>query len=72
MIAGARVGSTTRRNVTRLEAPSEAAASSTSLSSSMSTGCTARTTNGSVTNASATASPQRVALRCTPIGLEGP
>ena len=46
MIAGARVGSTTRRNVVRFEAPRDAAASSTSRSSSMRTGCTDRTTNG--------------------------
>ena len=72
MIAGARVGSTTRRKVVALEAPRDAAASSTSRSSSMSTGCTERTTKGSVTKARATASPQRVALRCTPIGLFGP
>ena len=36
-----------------MPAPSDAAASSISLSSSISTGCTARTTNGSVTNSSA-------------------
>ena len=41
-----------RKMVSRL-APSEAAASSTSCSSSSSTGCTVRTMNGSVTNASA-------------------
>ena len=40
----------TRRKVVNRLAPSEAAASSTSRSSSASTGCTVRTTNGSVTN----------------------
>ena len=42
-----------RRKVVKLLAPSDAAASSISRSSSISTGCTARTTNGSVTNSSA-------------------
>ena len=46
MMAGARVGRTTSRNVVAFEAPRDAAASSTSRSSSMSTGCTERTTNG--------------------------
>ena len=73
MIAGASVGRTTRRKVVqRSPAPSDAAASSTSRSSSMSTGCTERTTKGSVTKASATTRPQRVALSWTPIGLFGP
>ena len=50
-MAGTRLGRMIRRKtVTRL-APSEAAASSTSASSSSSTGCTVRTTNGSVTKA---------------------
>ncbi len=44
-------------------APSDAAASSTSRSISSSTGCTARTTNGSVTNANATATPQAVCCK---------
>ena len=39
-----------RRKVVNGPAPSEAAASSMSRSSSSSTGCTARTTNGRVTN----------------------
>ena len=72
MMAGARVGNTMRRNVVRLLAPSEAAACSTSASASISTGCTARTTNGRVTKASATITPGCVALRCTLIGLCGP
>ena len=40
-------------------APSEAAACSISRSSSSSTGCTVRTTNGSVTKSSATTTPVR-------------
>ena len=59
-IAGRSAGSITRRNVTALDAPSEAAASSTSRSSSSSTGCTARTENGSVTNSSAITTATRV------------
>ena len=55
-----------------MSAPSEAAACSTSRSASISTGCTERTTNGSVTNASATIRPGWVALRWIPIGLSGP
>ena len=46
-------GSTIRRNTVNSLAPSERAASSISVSSSSSTGCTVRTTNGSVTNSSA-------------------
>ena len=53
MIAGVRLGRTMLRKMRRLGAPSEAAASSISRSSSSSTGCTARTTNGRVTNSSA-------------------
>ena len=49
-----------RRNVVNRLAPSDAAACSISRSSSSSTGCTVRTTNGSVTNSSATATPSRV------------
>ena len=59
-IAGIRFGSTMRRNVWKLEAPSERAASSISWSSSSSTGWTARTTNGSVTKSSATTTAARV------------
>jgi hypothetical protein len=70
--AGASVGSTTRRNVVQLSAPSEAAASSTSRSASMSTGCTERTTKGRVTNVRATISPHFVALRWMLTGLFGP
>ena len=50
-----------RRKVTNLLAPSDAAASSASRSTSISTGCTDRTTNGSVTNSSATTRAGRVA-----------
>ena len=50
----------TRRNVVQLLAPSDAAASSTSRSSSISTGWTERTTNGSVTNSSASTIAGRV------------
>ena len=56
-IAGARFGSTMRRKMVSGRAPSDAAASSMSWSSSSSTGCTARTTNGSVTNSSAMTTP---------------
>ena len=49
-IPGRMLGKTTRRNVVSCDAPSECAACSTSGSSSSSTGCTVRTTNGSVTN----------------------
>ena len=50
-----------RRKIVQLPAPSEAAACSASRSTSISTGCTERTTNGSVTNASAMTSAGRVA-----------
>src|SRR6476469_8031123 len=52
-MAGTRLGRTTRRKVVVEDAPSEAAASSISRSSSCTTGWTERTTNGSVTNSSA-------------------
>ena len=71
-IAGASVGRMTRRNVVAREAPREAAASSTSVSISSSTGCTVRTTNGTVTNASARNTALRVLFTSTPIGLSGP
>ena len=61
-----------RRNVVNRLAPSEAAASSTSVSISSSTGCTVRTTNGSVTNASARSTARRVLSSSTPSGLSGP
>src|SRR5690242_4474172 len=71
-IDGTRLGRMIRRNVVSRPAPSEAAASSTSASSSSSTGCTVRTMNGSVTNASARNTDARVFATFTPIGLCGP
>ena len=53
-------------------APSEAAASSVSVSSSASTGCTERTQKGSVTKARASRMPIRVPATFTPNGLSGP
>ena len=53
-------------------APSEAAASSISRSSSFSTGWTVRTTNGSVTNRSAIPTAIRVKAMLIPTGLIGP
>ena len=58
--AGSRCGNTMRRKIVSLLAPSDAAASSISRSSSISTGCTVRTTNGNVTKSSAISTPQRV------------
>ena len=52
-IAGRSFGRMIRRKIVHGLAPSDAAASSMSRSSAISTGCTARTTNGSVTNSSA-------------------
>ena len=52
-MAGASAGSTIRRKIVQLPAPSDAAACSASRSTSISTGCTERTTNGSVTKTSA-------------------
>ncbi len=52
-IAPVRFGNTIRRKTASEPAPSDAAASSISRSSASSTGWTARTTNGSVTNSSA-------------------
>ena len=65
-------GKITRRNVATREAPSETAASSISASNSSRTGCTVRTTNGSVTNKSATRIAQRVNATSTPPGDLGP
>src|SRR5581483_2991011 len=66
------VGSTIRRNTVRLPAPSDRAASSISVSSSCSTGCTVRTTNGSVTNRRARKIAVRVNATLIPIGDCGP
>ena len=60
-----------RKTVKRL-APSDSAACSISRSSSSSTGCTARTTNGSVTNSSATTTETFVKAMLMPTGLSGP
>ena len=61
-IAGRIVGSTIRRKTVSGPAPSERAASSTSRSIAISTGWTVRTTNGSVTNSSATTTPAALAV----------
>ena len=60
MIAGVRLGSTIRLSTVSGLAPSDSAASSIETSSSISTGCTERTTNGSVTNSSASTIAARV------------
>ena len=70
--AGSRFGKTILRKTPIGRAPSEAAASSISSSSSISTGCTARTTNGSVTNSSAIRIPMRVKATSIPNGPPGP
>ena len=72
MIAGARLGSTTFLNVVKDEAPSDAAASSDSRSSSIRTGCTERATNGSVTNNNANRTAQRVNAMSIGAGPFGP
>src|SRR3954453_484897 len=72
MIAGASEGRITRLNVVSGPAPSDAAACSTSASSSISTGCTARTTNGSVTNSSANRTAPFVKAMSTGAGPLGP
>ena len=59
-MAGRRFGKMIRAKIDRRPAPSDAAASSISRSSSINTGCTVRTTNGSVTNSSATSTARRV------------
>ena len=71
-IAGTRFGSTIRRKIVALRAPSDSAASSISLSSSISTGCTLRITNGSVTNSSASSTAACVKAMLMPNGLRGP
>ena len=71
-IAGSRFGKTIRRKIAVGRAPSEAAASSISVSSSSNTGCTARTTNGSVTNSSASSSPSLVKATSIRNGPPGP
>src|SRR3954468_163928 len=71
-MAGTRLGSTTRRKMAVDEAPSDAAASSISRSSSWTTGCTERTTKGSVTKASASRMAHVVATAWMPTGDVGP
>src|SRR6478609_8892234 len=71
-MAGTRLGSTMRRRIIACEAPSDAAACSISRSSSSTTGCTERTTKGSVTNSSARRIAQRVPMTFTPTGDAGP
>jgi hypothetical protein len=71
-IAGRRLGRMIRRNTVSGPAPSDAAACSISRSSSIRTGCTERTTNDSVTNSSASATPTRVNAMLTPSGPFGP
>ena len=61
-------GKTIRRNVVRLDAPSDFAASSISASSSRKTGWTVRTTKGSVTNINASTIAARVYPTLMPIG----
>ncbi len=69
--AGVTIGRITFVNVCRREAPSVAAASSTSFCRSSSTGCSVRTTKGNPMNVSATNTPIGVKLtlngRCDPI-----
>ena len=60
------------RKIVRLPAPSEAAAASISRSISSSSGCTARTTKGRVTNIRATTTAVRVSAMWIPIGLSVP
>jgi hypothetical protein len=71
-IPGRRLGKTMRRKVVAGEAPSECAACSSSGSSSWSSGCTVRTTNGSVTNIIASTIAVRVYATSTPTGDCGP
>lgn len=64
--AGKRGGKSTFVNVTHGEAPSDQAASSTSISISCNTGCIVRTTKGKETNTIALAIPNLVYITCTP------
>ena len=66
VMAGARLGRMISRKMVNRLAPSEAAASSTSGSISSSTGCTVRTTNGSVTNRKASVTAVGVLAQLTP------
>ncbi len=71
-IAGTRFGRMMRRAMRNGDAPSDAAAASMSRSSSMSTGCTVRTTKGSVTKSNATVIAVRVKAMLMCAGLRGP
>ena len=66
--AGVRIGSTTMRIVCQRCAPRLAAASSSSVSMSSSTGCTVRTTNGRPMKVSATSTPSGVNATLMPRG----
>ena len=66
--AGVTIGKTTRRKLCQRDAPSVAAASSSSRGSSSSTGCTVRTTNGRPMNVSATSTPSGVNATLMPSG----
>ena len=70
--AGHRAGKITRVNVCHSEAPSVAAACSTSLSNSSSTGCSVRTTNGRPMNMSAMTTPNGVKATWMPNGSSTP
>src|SRR5512133_3966304 len=72
VIADARLGRITILSVVNRLAPREAAASSTSCSSSRSTGCTVRTMKGNVTKRKAKKTATRVFAQLTPSGLDGP
>src|SRR5690349_1605641 len=72
MIAGASAGRITRLKVVNGLAPRDAAASSASVSSSINTGCTERTTNGNVTNSSANSTAHFVKATSTGAGPLGP
>ena len=71
-MAGARLGNTILRSTAGDDAPSEAAASSMSRSSSSSTGWTERTTNGNVMKSSAKTMPACEYATLTLKGLRGP
>ena len=68
-MAGTRFGRITRRKIVKPPAPREAAASSISRSSSCTTGCTERTTKGSVTKRSAATIAHRVYAMLIPMDL---
>src|SRR5829696_7467027 len=71
-IPGSTFGKTTRRNVCQFVAPSDFAACSISSSNSSNTGCTVRTTKGSVTNNIASTIDVVVKATLIPTGDCGP